>query len=422
MKNKSFSLLKGFISRGGLPVLGSGIFVKIASLFLSVIVARMLTREEFGAISFALMIVTPLIPLSGAGLDVAFLRFSSLIDDEISRVKLYWFSMLHGIYFCVFLIFIFYIVIFANNLQSESRYLYLVILSLLLFSDFILRMIQSFFRVDNNNSQFAYTGVARVIVLCITSVIFIYIYGPIGYAFSLVLSPFIVFLIFLNKIPIKLSGVYTLKSKKSDYYRYGIETGMGAVISQLPIPIAGILLGLIMGNDSDVASYKIVSLIPLTLLFIPQLFFKSEFVFLTRNHTNCKLILEYLKSYIKVNLLFCGLVLLVTYFWGDFIVECIFGSNYAKHGFMLFLLTLGAVGGLLLRQPFGNLNFASGRSDLNVYNSILTLIINLSLLYFFIGEFGLLGACIGTAITFWVSGLINLLTYFHYVFNRLTHQ
>jgi len=424
MRGSFHDLLKflySFKSRGGAHVLTSGFTTKAISLLTSIYVIRNISISEYGGISFALMVVLPLLPLVSLGLDFSFLRYASLLDDRKKINTFFVFSLVHGsvisIILTLLMVFLSDYIALADSNSNSS--LYIKVLSLLFVLDFLNRLFQNYSRVIGRNKIFAYSGLLRAVMVFVIAYGLSFIIDGWAYVFALIVSPLIsVLFIYIFLAKSLKEGVVSNQSGWSDFYKFGVYTGFGSVISQLQMPMAGVMLGW-MGSGYEVALYRVASLIPISLLFIPNLFLKSEFVYLSKTYADKSLVKNYIVNYAKLAVLFSLVMILVGMFLGAFIVQFLFGEQYSAASGPFKILLLGVAGGIILRQLFGNLTYAAGKSGLNVINAVLNFIFGLILTYFLISYFGVYGAVASTAFMLWFSGISNAIIYYCFVYRRL---
>ncbi|MDD3095523.1 MAG: polysaccharide biosynthesis protein, partial [Candidatus Marinimicrobia bacterium] len=66
--NRIKETIKSFSDRGGLHIFISTIFLRIVQFVLGILIIRLLTKEDYGNLSFAFSITQLIVPFSGAGL------------------------------------------------------------------------------------------------------------------------------------------------------------------------------------------------------------------------------------------------------------------------------------------------------------------------------------------------------------------
>jgi Na+-driven multidrug efflux pump len=153
-----------------------------------------------------------------------------------------------------------------------------------------------------------------------------------------------------------------------------------------------------------VTNYKYISLIPFSLLFLPRVFINTDFVTFTEKIKDKKYIINYIKSYMFLFLLISILLIIVSYFFGSFILRLL-DAGFAEYHATFFIMIVGVCGIFIFRGLFGNLLSAIGKADVNYYIALIALFLNLISNYYLIPELGIKGAAITSAILMWVTGV-----------------
>lgn len=415
MKNlKSF--ISQFKKRGGFLVLSASVISKLVSTIVAFYVVRRLEVKEFGSVSYSLMLITPFIPLAGAALDFAYLKFC-VFESREKRVSIKNEFFTVG---CVTTVLMSLIILFVSPylLPESVNYLHFKILLFLFITEFLLRLVQASLRVEEMNDLYALSLIWRGVLLGGFSVVGVELFGALGYVLALVLSPLIVFIFLARGLESVSFAKCTREIKKP--LKYGLHIGIGSVISQFFLPLGGLLVTNLTNDVSNAALYKAASIIPFALLMLPNMFFKSEFVYLAKNSDNKSIVYDYIRHYLVLTFLISVSVLLVCGVFHDELMAIFFGEEYRSGGKVFFYMMLGVCGGLMLRQLFGNLLAVSGRADWNVINAIISLIIAFPIYYYCIGTEEVVGAAKAFSLSMWSSGMISALLYYIIVFRRLS--
>ena len=408
--NTNEGFLRGFVKRGGGYVLGSGVLVKVFALITAIAVARMMDQIEYGVISFCLMLITPLVPLAGLALDFNYLKNGvGLFGNE--RIALYKAISYLGI--IISLIFVLLVDIGAVVLDvfRPGYGKYLAILAFLIVFEYSLRVIEVYLRVEEKNREYSKIGIARSIVMVSLVLVLVPVFGGDGYIAALIGAPLLVVIFFMtNLVTVMRHPVKAVELKKLDL-KYGAYIGVGAVLSQLQMPMAGIIYGFLIGDMGQMAIYKVASIVPFSLIFIPNLIFKSEFVHLVKSSPAVNDMFRYLVGYwrIVIGLFVLGML---SYYWlGHAALEALFGDQYAESYSVMNVLLYAVLGSFLLRQPFGNILAAAGYSGINVLVSLLSTVIMIPVMVLLIRSNDILGAAYGVLVMTWVTGLSLGLVY-----------
>jgi O-antigen/teichoic acid export membrane protein len=418
---KVFNFLSGFISRGGMYVLSSSIIVKLFSLIISVFIVRLLSKEEFGAISYVLLIISIILPFTSGAIARTVLRFGAKMKNVTDSDNLFHQAYKKGLllnFIIIILLIISSDYLFSNYKLSS---VYFIPLFCLIVFEYIFSMRQTRLRIHGNNKSYAMMAFYRVIALFIGIILFTSVLdsNADAYMISLLLAPMLAILVSTKQV--KLDKLYlSVKSKgiSTEIKRFWIFVVASGGISQLQLSIDSILVAALLKDPSEFANYRISSILPLSFLIIPTAFFNSEYVELTKNHTDRLYVNSYLKNYLSLGIVFSFILILITQFFGHEIIVLLFGEKYVQSVEPFQILTIGICGSLLFRQPFGILNNVSGRPDLNLINGVFSICITVVLLFWLIPNYGLLGAALGTAIMLWFSGLISMYLYYSQIYSK----
>lgn len=408
--NKTSEFLAGFISRGGGYVLGSGLIVKLTAVITTVIVARSLTDEEFGTISFLLMLITPVIPLAGLAQDFSYLRKAPVLAPT-ERLGLYKTLSLYGLAASILISCAFDVTLTLLNIVPSGYSIYLVVLTGTLILEYIIKIVEAYLRVESKNSVFSKIGVYRSLALLVLVSVTIPLFGPTGYVVSLICAPLIAIFLILKNIPINLLFLTSYRTVPLADVKYGAGIGVAGFISQLQLPLAGIIYGNYSGDMAGLALYKVATVIPFSLMFVPNLIFKSEFVHIVKGKADIKATMRYLYGYWSIvgSLFTVGAIL----YWmaGKYFLLLIFGEEYAESYELMAWLLFAVFGAFLLRQPFGNILAAKGFSFLNLMVSIISTAVYIPLTCYLVDKYKLMGAVYSVNVILWSGGLALFLVF-----------
>lgn len=410
-------LISGFLERSGSYVFVATILARLLSFSASWVALQLLTEQKLGLVIFAYSFIVFLIPIGGFGLDQSYIRYAALMKDSNRKNQLFLYTFKKGIFIAI--LFSGFLVIIgqvASIIPKESKQ-YFSILSFSLISYFILSMLKSYFRVQYQNKNFAYLEVAFNVILVLLVFILSYYFKETGYSFAIVLAPILASLLFLTKINLKKIASAKLKIINFKFWRYGLSAGLANVATQLLFALDLILIGYLLGDSEMVTHYKYVSLIPFSLLFLPQVLIATDFVKITEQIHQKEIIKKYIKNYWMLFSIISGIIVLVSFIFAENILS-LFQQDYSKYVSTFKLLIIGVVGILLFRGLFGNLLSALGKAHINYWIALLSLGLNLISNLYFIPKYGLVGAAITSASIMWLSGILSFWL-FWFFYNKL---
>ena len=411
--------LKGFFNRGGHYVFSSSILSKVAKFILSILIVRFLSKEDFGLLTYALTIIVFISPFIGLGLNHSLLRFGSIAKGDIKKEDLHLYSLKYGLIGS--LVLVLFVLIFSNLLviNKPEAQLYLVLLSFGLLTGYPYLLLLSKNRIYENNKRYSKIQIYYSIFSLSIIGFLTYKFAVIGNVIGILLVPVIIYFIFSKENYSHLyNKIKTIKfdyNKNKEHLKYALFVGFGAIASQFAIVSDHLIIGNLISNPEKLATYKVATLLPMNILFLPLVFLTTDFVHLATNYLDGLLLKKYYISYLKI---FIPLTLFISLFlWmsADFVIPFLFGENYIDAIEILNILIVGLLALFLLRIPLGNILAAVGKSNWTAYNSFFMVLVNILLTIPLVKFYGIKGAAYATVIVFWVSGLINLTLFFYYL-------
>lgn len=416
MIRQTIETIKEFKKRGGYHIFISTLISKVTQVVLIMFIVRLINPREYGELAFIQSYITFFIPFSGLGLNYSLLRYGSIERKDENKIKIFSICLKYGVIFSFFLYLLVSFIAYLADFEIVTNYIYVLIFAVLLLSDYLKEIAQSYLRIKNKNIEFAYSNITYSIGLLLLTVSGTFLAGVYGFIFSRVVVPAIIFLIIIVKennslLKIKKFGGINLK----EYASYGTFVGLGSVASQLMFQIDNFLLG-IMGVGSEIiAEYKIATVIPFAVLFIPSVFMTTDFVLIAEKYKDKNFLVSYRNRMMKVLFLISFVGLIISLFFSDQILGLLYGDNYSNSGIIMNILMVGIIASFALRAPNGNILSAVGKSRWNAILAYSTVIFNVILNYYFISKFSHYGAAIATSIVMWVTGIISYLLFNKYI-------
>lgn len=355
------------------------------------------------------------------GANQSLIRFGAITPLHEQKRQLFYYTLWKGIFLSLVLMIGIWLAtpIISKNMPGSQKFIFILAIQLITLLFF--ENLKGYFRILRLNKPFALFEIVVSILLLLLGIAGIFIAGGVGYAWAIVIAPFIGFILFLFILPPalrKLSSPKTTKHK--GFWKYGFFAGLGAVTSQLLYMVDILILGNLQSNAAVVAQYKVASLIPLSLLLVPLAFINTDYVKIASNSRNPNYLKYYANHYLKVFSLASGIIAATLYFFSSFILTTLFGKQYNDGELLFQIFIAGLIGGILFRVPFGNILSALGKANWNSGIAVFVLTINIGLDYLLIKWYGALGAAIATTIIIWLSGFLSFIAFFYYL-KKLKH-
>jgi O-antigen/teichoic acid export membrane protein len=386
------------------------IISRLVSLLASWVALQFIDNSSLGVVLFSYNLILFLLPISGLGLPQSLIRFSALNQNQEDRNSIFLYVLKYGFLSSLGMILLVIISSFFVPFQFEKTQFYVIILSFLILPSFLFEVIKAQLRLNHDNKNFAYSEFlfSIIFITLITSLTF-YL-KEIGYIISLLLAPILTSLFFVKKLKIRAKQIKKLPELNFSFWKYGFFASLSNVVTQLLFVIDILLIGYLTKDAEMVTNYKYISLIPFSLLFLPRVFINTDFVTFTEKIKDKKYIINYIKSYMLLFLLISILLIIISYFFGSFILRLL-DAGFAEYHTTFFIMIVGVCGIFIFRGLFGNLLSAIGKADVNYYIALIALFLNLISNYYLIPELGIKGAAITSAILMWVTGVTSAICF-----------
>ena len=89
-------------------------------------------------------------------------------------------------------------------------------------------------------------------------------------------------------------------------------------------------------------------------------------------------------------------------------------KNLEQYVLTFRILMVGVIGVLMFRGIFGNLLASIGKSHINFWIAVATLLVNFVFNYLLIPKYGINGAAVTSAVVMWVSGILSYILFTKY--------
>jgi len=212
---------------------------------------------------------------------------------------------------------------------------------------------------------------------------------------------------------INFSNVKTLSVTNLSFWKYGFFSSMSNVVTQLLFIIDILLIGNLLSNAEMITNYKYLTLIPFSILFLPQAFMNTDFVSFTENIKNKKYIHNYIKNYMLLFGIISILFIAFSWLFSEYLLR-IFGEEFIQYTDTFLILVLGVCGILFIRGLFGNLLSSLGKANMNFFITAIALLLNFILNNYLIPLHGIKGAAITSAILMWFTGILSFVLFKYY--------
>lgn len=408
------SLFIKLVEKGMLHVFGSSVVNKIIGFLSSALLVRIVSRDSYGIYTYALTIFGFLILFNGFGMPSALLQvcsekrtdfdYQSSVSSYATRAGLLTSCILSAI-----------IVLVASFVELPVRgsERVLLIMALLPVPMLLLELERVHFRTSLDNRRFAYLNMIESS--------FSLIFGVLGAVVAAILGLTIGRIIAVSLtvgVGVKLFGYHpdvqriTLsRAEKEDFLKLSfismLNIGLAEAMNQLSI----LVMGSILGDGSTIASYRVASIIPTALLFIPGSLMMFAYPYFAMHRHNGKWTRKHYKLIMFGVCITHAFIATVGVVVAPVIVPLVFGKQYVDAVAVFRILMISFFVQSTIRMIPGNLLVTQRKLKFNLVVSVFATGIMLGANLILIRNYASIGAAYAQLLTMTITGIVNTIYY-----------
>lgn len=406
---------------GFFHIFGSSVLNLIIAFISNLILVRILTKTEYGAFTYAWNIYSFVLLFNGMGIESGMLQVSS--EQSANKpyiVSIFSYSIRFGLYFDILLVLcLFFIGLFAP-LKIESGRVLLCLLSLLPILQLIYSLFSVYFRAQKENKNYSIFSVLYTVFLFISSVLFSFCLREKGMIAGYYVAYFTIIcigIIFFHVPLFKIKVISLPHQERINLLRRSFISMCNNALSQLLYLLDIFLIGIIDPKEEILAGYKIATMIPAALNFIPHSLILYIYPYFAE-HVDDK---KWCLTHYKKMLLYIGIInlviTLILYSGAPIIIRLFFGKQYLDVIPIFRLLSINYFFSGTFRIISSNLLVSQRKLLFNLVESIISSIINILADFLLIQRWGSIGAAYATIIVVLFSSIAST-TYYIYTLKR----
>lgn len=396
---KAKTKLKSIWELGGFHVVGGNFLNKFVTFFGSVLIVRLLTKNEYGELSYIENLYSFLYLLAGFGISNAILRFVILEKDIEGKKAVFNYMVKIAIVINIFIILLGFV---ANHYYPHAEtftyaagllYIMMLMLPAQYFFDNNIALKRAFL----DNKSFAYYNFAYATTVIIGKCMGAYSGGLEGvvvlgvviqYAFALVIYASNRKKYF-NKV--KKTDMYVDKYKKKKIWTYSIQYMFTNGMWTLFMLVDVFLLGVFIKDPTIIADYKVAYAWPANISIVCSaigMFISPYFI---KNEENYKWVRTNYRKVFILNFIIVFIIAMVMYIAAKPLIFIYGGEAYYNVVPLLRTILISSFINNGLRYMTANCLAAMGKIQANMIVSFMGLVSQIILNLYFIPKFGAYG-------------------------------
>lgn len=395
---------------GFFHIFGATVINKILGFLSSFVIVRLIDKSAFGVYTYANNILSFLLLVSGLGMvSGVFQLCSEKIGNQREIEEIYAYGSEIGIGFNVLVSMVIFIISKWYVLPIPAANHLLTLMALTPLVNIVFELQQIYLRVELKNQQYSYASTINTTLLLICSVIGAALFQEKGLIFAryfaYVLSAFAAYKLF--KAPIKLWGRKIADESRRALYRISIISMFNNGLSQILYLLDIFILGLVQINETSIASYKVATVIPTALYFIPSAVCTYIYPHFAMNKDNKKWLVENYKKLSAIMALINAVMVACLEISAPIIVQVFFGKQYMDAVTCFRILVLGYFFNGTFRGIAGNLLVTQRRLKFNFIEGLISGVVNAIGNAMLIPKMGSLGAAYTTLSVMILSSILS---------------
>lgn len=403
-----FSNIKRILFSGLSYILFGSFLSKFVALLSSVLIARLVDKNEYALLSYADNLYSYITLFSGLGLASALLVVCT-DDISIGKHRDYFHKALiwGGLFeFTASLILCVAAQILPIPFPSSRKYMWLLFLYPLF--TFLFNTCQSFVRVKRNNKLYALLGAMHTLLVAVCSIAFVLAFDTEGVVLSRYLSVIAVFiavLLYLHKVHHGINSEKATRPEQKKFLSVALALMFANLFSgMMPINETFIVNNLIQ-DEIVTANFKVAGILPSMLPIITSSVMVYYFPIIA-NMKDATEIKKKVHSIAWINGIIIVAVTVLGIVFSPFVIRLFYGEKYMDATSMSYQLWIMRAVNAVFRMVPLNILAAIGQSKFNAYVSVATCVIHAILDYTFISLWNVNGIAYATIIVYILSALV----------------
>ena len=387
------------LRKGIIQVFSASVINKIVVMLSNMVITRMLTKDEYGIWSYVLNIYSYAHLAMGLGLAAGALQFGAENRDKPEENQYYRYCALTGVFVNLPIILLFLIGTFTGMLSISEAGSYIRIYLPIIIFEYLIDLFMTILRCRNQFSKYSrlLTLNTVLVAVCTCAGSLFGVGGVVaGKYIAAILSIVVIVCVTRSMFPAIIHSPQLSKPQKRGLWHYSIFNGVSSALNRLLYLIDVSMVAALIKSTSDLANYKVATLIPNSLTFIPSSVIICILPNVVANNKN----LPWLKKNVKKTFLcllavnvFISLTVIIL---APFIISFVSGKQYMPSVLPFRVLVAGYCISGTFRALSVNVLAALKKVNFNVVCSLISCLADVSLNYFCITKFGMIGAAYAT--------------------------
>lgn len=414
------NLLKKIIAEwknGAADILLSSLFVKCFSLCSSIVVVRILSKADYGTLSYVENGYSYILLLAGLGLGNALLRYVPRAKEKEKRKAYLQFSMKCGLLLqgCISVVLIpVFCLLPVDYTFARTLILFFALKPLFAYAfDTLL----NYLRAIEKNRQYAIISCLFIFFNFIFLIVFTSLWQLRGVVLARYLAYFIPVVISFSIIRKGLADVTCVpleKKERREYMMFGFMLMISSLLSSIMPMNDMMLVNLIMNDEIVSANYKIALMIPLNLPFVTNSILTYIYPKFAYNSDDKMWVWKNVKFVTAITVSIMTGICLIIILAAKPIILVLYGEKYLEVVPLMQMLTVIIGFNSAVRMLPMSLLPALGKVKINLIVAAVSCVVQIAADYMAISRFGIYGVIFSLGFIYIITACVYWI-YMYYV-------
>lgn len=408
---------------GFIHIFGSRVINQMITFLSGIALVRIISKTQYGVYTYTNNIMSFFMLLSGLGITSGILQIcSEQYDNPQYTRRTFIYGTKLAVIFNVILGILIAIFSFIVPLRVNGANSLLTMMSMLPVGIILFELIQVYYRYNRLNKMYSYYSSTNTLIILTFSVVGAILWSIEGLIFfrylAYIISISIGIVIFKFPRSIFKEKVELESSQKHDLLKLSLVSMVNNSTGHLIYILDIFIVGLVIPNESVIASYKVATIIPNALIFIPASLMVYVYPYFASHKDDKKWVSKNFFLIIKYFGVFNLLITIFLMIFAPLIIKIIFGIQYLDAVAPFRILSLGYFFSATFRKVVGNLLVTQRKLKFNFWLGIVEGVINIISNIILVNYMGSIGAAITSLVIVILSSIIGV-RYFLKVVNSL---
>ena len=378
-----------------------------------------MSKTEYGVFSYAWNIYSLLILLEGMGMGSAILQLSSENTNDRAKVKgVFTYGAKFGTAFNLLLFFLMIAIGLFCSFEIEGAGTLIALLAALPALQFVVTAVTSTVRAIKQNKSFGMLTTTNTVFVFGMCVLGAYLFKEKGLVLGYYVSNAISIALCISVFKKNFKSETPLDNTDKKAMRSIAFVSMCTnALAQLLYLADVFVIGIVIPEETVIATYKVATIIPSALAFVPMVLVTYLYPYFAEHRNDGKWCLKTCKTVFLGMGAVNAVISAVLVIFAELIIKLFFGAQYLDALPIFRLLAVNYFFSGTFRVLAGNLLVTQRKLNFNLFVAITTGLVNIVADVFFVQWWGSIGAAYATVLVVILSGIMNT-TYLLYILNK----